>query len=901
MQATRQKSSAARLVASASPRDRAEAARSHLIDLGWDEERIVGPAHVDDLYLLRVVPAGEPRLSIVLGSGEALTRPASLAYSSESELIVNWGASQISLGRPTHWQTLPGDSPGLVGDAADRWALEDIFALVGPEKLLGGEARQVSLAGKAHDSLAIQLGNALAGLRRAAAETGLEVDGDLDRAVLRFFHQLLFIRVQEDRGEGQGVEIANVYEQPDETLAGSLHDVIHTYRQTLNSTLFVPSQLSLEQVGTPLLRPLLRSLVVPWQKLKLDFSLSRADLAGRLYQQYLKKTPAVEMAGEGRRPRLVSVAVQRDEQEQTAAFYTPMSVASLLAADTLGTWLRDHRPNKAEQVRLVDPACGSGSFLVAGFHLVRSALESEGRTLRPAAREAILRESIFGADIDAKAIEITQLQLLEAAELSKTCLPDFAENLFVGDSLHPPLDVEAEMEPGVVPWRKIMDRIGGFDAILMNPPFGAQLRLPDRLASEQRAALRERFPEVSGWGSDLAYYFVSLAFALKKTDGCAGMIVPRKLLDGKGAAPTREFLKSIAAPDRIVDFRGLSLFPGANPYVALLEFLPGRRRVEAVDVADSTVDAALALNTILEDRNHIVRHSHAPRTALGSIWTPFALRWRGGLCEQIGREWCPLSEVNEIALHQGTQTGAQKAFTISEDRWRWTADDRVEVEGQSLDPRYVPLVAWGPDIDPLIAPTRRERLLMPFEDDKSKAVDPSVQALLAQRGGFKGRAQPGAVADLRAPKAILRGFSREPAAFADPKGEWITVKGTGGGLVLVPRDGNAEFVNAIAGLLCSSLYQWLLRGFGQPRHDETIEILQMNAEELPWPNLAEAEWKRLAKCAEMTAAAAAKEFGPARTIAYRSARENLDQLVFDLLDVTPKLRQTVEAELVRYL
>jgi hypothetical protein len=901
MQATKQKSSAARLTASSSPQDRAEAARSHLIDLGWDGQRIVGPVHVEDLYLLRVVPAGEPRLSVVLGSGETLARPASLAYSSESDLIVNWGASQISLGRPTHWQTLPGDSPGLVGDAADRWALEDIFALVGPEKLLGGEARQVSLAGKAHDSLAIQLGNALAGLRRAATEIGLEVEGDLDRAVLRFFHQLLFIRVQEDRGEGQGVGIADVYEQPDEALADALGGVIETYRQTLNSALFMPSQLSLDQVGPSLLRPLLRSLVVPWQELKLNFSLSRADLAGRLYQQYLKKTPAVETAGEGRRPRLVSVAVQRDEQEQTAAYYTPMSVASLLAADTLGTWLGDHPPDKAKQVRLLDPACGSGSFLVAGFHLIRSALESEGRTLRPAAREAILRESIFGADIDAKAVEITQVQLLEAAELSKTRLPDFTENLFVGDSLHPPLHGEVEATPGAVPWRKILNRVGGFDAILMNPPFGAQLRLPDRLASEQRAALRERFPEISGWGSDLAYCFVSLAFALKKEDGCAGMIVPRKLLDGKGAAPTREFLKSIAAPDRIVDFRGLSLFPGASPYVALLEFLPGRHRVEAVDVADSTVDAALALNTILEGRNHIVRHARAQHTALGNLWTPFALRWQGGLCTQLGREWCPLNEVEEVAVHQGTQTGAQEAFTIGEDKWRWTAHGKIEVEGHSVDRRFVPLVAWGPDINPLIVPTRRDRLLLPFEDDKSKAAGSAVQALLAQRGGFRGRAQPGAVADLRAPKVILRGFSREPAAFADLSGEWITVKGTRGGLVLVPREGSASLVNAIAGLLCSSLYQWLLRGFGQPRHDETIEILKMNAEELPWPGLSEAEWDRLGECAELAAAAAAEGSGPARTIAYRSARETLDQLVFDLLEVEPKLRQTVEAELVRYL
>lgn len=902
MQATTRRTAAkaASKAADATPEQRAVAARSLLVQTGWDEERVSEPFRVDDSLVIRVAPAEEPRLSIILSPGDNAVGSASLAYSSESELMINWGAERVTLGRPTHWELVPGDSPGLSGEASDRWALEDIFGLLAPERMLGGEPQQVTNLGRSHEALAENLGNALATLRSEVAEAELTAIDELDREVLRLFHQLLFIRVQEDRGKGSGDErIQDLLPQGDEQLLTSLDALVSGYREELNSDLFRPSRLSVEQLGVRPLRPLLQALVLPWQQLKLNFSLSRADLAGRLYQQYLKRTPAFERAGEGAAPRLVGVAVQRDEQQQTAAYYTPMSVASLLASETLGAWLETRSPSKPQEIRLVDPACGSGSFLVAGFKLIREALESNGRTLRPAQREEILRESIFGADIDAKAIEITQLQLLEAAELDRSRLPDLDQNLFVGDSLYPP--ATTDLPSGAIPWQAILERTGGFDAVLMNPPFTAQLRLSGRLDDEARQALRERFPDVAAWGSDLAYYFVSLAFALKKDDGCAGMIVPRKLLDGKGAAATRKLLREVSAPDRIVDFRGLSLFPGILPQVAMLEFLPGRRKIEALDIADSTVDSALALNTILEHRNGIVRRTKVLPGELGNIWTPFALRWQSDLSTELGCDWELLGETEEVSLNQGTQVGDQKAFTISKGAWLDVGDGQLEIAGHRIAEHYAPLVAWGAAIRPLAEPRKGERLFFPFEEDKSVSDNPEVKALLSDLGQFRKRPQPGAVAKLRARKVILRAFSREPAAFADLEGSWITVKGTKGGLVLVPALADAERLKGLAALLCSSLYQWLLRGFGQPRRDETIEIAQGNAEALPWPTLHASEWALLAEAANLVQSALRQDAGASRTLAYREARRSLDDLVLELLKVGPRLRETIASELVRYL
>lgn len=897
MQTAKRNAERAARLADASPKRRADEARSLLLESGWEEDRVSEPLRVDSLYLVRVAPVDEPRLSVVLGSGEAAEVPASLAYSSESELLLHWGETRIELSRPTHWQLLPGDSPGLGGEAADRWTVEDVFGLLSPERMLSGEPQQVTNLGRRHDGLAATLGGALATLRAEAAETELAELEHLDREVLRLFHQLLFVRVQEDRGEGCGPRIEEIYSLGGDELVVSLSSLLALYRKELNSDLFRPSQISLAELGGARLRPLLQALVVPWKRLHLNFSLSRADLAGRLYQQYLKKTPALERAGEGPRPRLLGVAVQRDEQEQSAAYYTPMSVASLLTSQTLGAWLAARSPRRASEVRLLDPACGSGSFLVAGFKAIREALEASGRTLRAAQREEILRESIFAADIDAKAIEISQLQLLEAAELSHSRLPDLGENLFVGDSLHPP---GPDPPVDAVPWSEILERTGGFDAVLMNPPFGAQLRLSNRIGAERNKELRKRFSGVAVWGSDLAYYFVSLAFELKKQDGCAAIIVPRKLLDGKGATATRELLQRVSAPSRVLDFRGLSLFPGILPQVAALEFVPNRDGLEALDVADSTVDPALALSMILDSRNGIIRRVKAPRAELGDVWTPFALRWRSKLASELSRPSVPLSETN-VALHQGTQSGAQERFTLRKGDLQAIGDGELEIRGQRIDKRYAPLVAWAPEIRPLVAPTSSDRLFFPYEEDKKLSSKPTIRALLEELGGLPAHPQPGAVPALRSPKVILRGFSREPAAFADLEGTWITVKGTKGGLILVPEKPSADTLEGMAALLCSSLYQWLLRGFGQPRRDETIEIAQANAEALPWPDLAPGEWERLAETARAVVSTLDEAPGPARTLAYREERSRLDALVLELLEAGPKLRATVEDELVRYL
>ena len=133
-------------------------------------------------------------------------------------------------------------------------------------------------------------------------------------------------------------------------------------------------------------------LVEPWRRLRLNFSLSRSEIAGRLYQSYLASLPT-------RRPSepqgaFFDEAHTVDAQATTASYYTPPGLARLVVERTLTPWLQSARPQTLAEVRVVDPACGSGAFLIAAYRvLVNYFAELKGADLTPAERSELLIES----------------------------------------------------------------------------------------------------------------------------------------------------------------------------------------------------------------------------------------------------------------------------------------------------------------------------------------------------------------------------------------------------------------------------------------------------------------------------------------------------------------------------
>ena len=330
-----------------------------------------------------------------------------------------WSPSQVMLFDCLRWNTAPGDVSAAVAETTDAAAIEELLALLGRDEVLGEVPSDRVLRTPEHRALPQLLGDALAQLRLDVANSeaygGRDPTGQ-DTAVLRLFHQILYVRIAEDRKRPQS-PLAMREILGSGQLNTDLARLLNDYRSSANSELFQPAGVSIEDLPADSLRTVLRQTVEPWARLRLDFSVARHDLAGRLYESYLSTLPAEDAS-----QRLFPVASGVDSREQHATFYTPPALAQLLTDHALLRWVEDRGACQPSEIKVVDPACGSGAFLVAAYACLRQYFEAQrGRALRPSEREEILLECIFGADVDERALGLAQVQLLEMRIFTAGC------------------------------------------------------------------------------------------------------------------------------------------------------------------------------------------------------------------------------------------------------------------------------------------------------------------------------------------------------------------------------------------------------------------------------------------------------------------------------------------------
>jgi SAM-dependent methyltransferase len=846
--------------------------------------------------------AGEPQAVVLLTTSEESSRPVSLGYSREAQYLVLWTPTAIEIQEPQRWTHAPGDAP-LLHAGCDMPA--DVLRLLEhmrPMSVLEDAPRLYGSKGSPKPSLAELLGSALGQLRIQVADIGL-MEGtspeSRDSAVLRLFHQLLFIRFQEDRGvRASDVVLSEL--KTDEDLREPVGRALADYRERLNSELFTTAGITVADLPGKALGSLIRQLVEPWAQLRLDFSVSRTEIAGRLYQNYLRNLPRREP--EHDKPRLFGRARGVDERERAASYYTPPALARYVTHETLRRWLRRHRPQRPEDVHVLDPACGSGAFLIAAYRtLLDYFTYTRGRELRASEREEILRASVFGADVDERALGLAQVQLLEEAHVAGR-LPRMGDNLLQGDALPAPPGINGG--PGQVDWTAVLARMARpFDVVIGNPPFGGHVKVPQRIAIADLQALRKRYPEVEAFGRDYAYIFLALALRLLREGGSTGFVLPRTLLDGVSGRAARNLL---AKQDvrLLVDFRAAQLFD-AKGYICVAVTGPGRG-AEVAGVTDSRTDGRAVLDQLSRHVGNDISIRPIDRTQLAEHapngWSAFRLRWELDLRKEIGAATEPLVPNSDPtrAARWGTKPAALSAFVIEPETWKATGPDSVAVGTLEFRDRNVPLLVRSEDITPFHIASTGRRLFLPFEETGQLSSQKQVVAELERRGGLPTNVQRGDLTTLGGPKLIVRAFAREPATVVDVEGKWMPIMGTAGAIAVRMSDISPEDLPAYEALLNSALHQWLLHGLGRPKHDESVELTIPDVEQLPIPSDLDASGLGALKAAGEAVRLALSETDPMlRVHQYRDARLELDNLVFEFLAVSSKLRAIVADELIR--
>ncbi|MEY3446902.1 MAG: hypothetical protein RIR45_1657, partial [Pseudomonadota bacterium] len=229
-------------------------------------------------------------------------------------------------------------------------------------------------------------------------------------------------------------------------------------------------------------------------------------------------------------------------------------------------------------LKVCDPACGSGAFLVAAFDVLLMEYNNVNEQIAAItgslevfnADKEILNSNLFGVDLNAESIEITKLSLwLKTAKHGKP-LESLEANLRVGNSLVSIADGGLEFDAKAFDWTAAFPDIvarGGFDVIVGNPPYVRMERL-----KAFKPYLEKRYAVASD-RADLYCYFFELALRLLRngnSGGRIGFISSSTFFKTGSGQPLRAYLMQHAQIETVVDFGDLQVFEGVTTYPAIV-------------------------------------------------------------------------------------------------------------------------------------------------------------------------------------------------------------------------------------------------------------------------------------------------------------------------------------------
>ncbi|WP_205525406.1 HsdM family class I SAM-dependent methyltransferase [Pyxidicoccus trucidator] len=231
---------------------------------------------------------------------------------------------------------------------------------------------------------------------------------------------------------------------------------------------------------------------------------------------------------------LFEFLISRQAKGAKGQYFTPRHVIELC--------VRMLKPQLGETI--LDPACGSGGFLIHALNYIRS-------SANPSARELAdyCKKCIWGVDIDAQAIRVAKAlmiisggsnsNILRANSLLKSRLnPQLLPGLF-DESPASQLSIEEIIH-------KVFTKNKGFDVVLTNPPFAGEVREKELLSTYSLAHGRDRI--------ERDVLFIERCLQFLRPGGRMAIVLPHNKFGAESYSYVREH---VAAHARITAVIGL--------------------------------------------------------------------------------------------------------------------------------------------------------------------------------------------------------------------------------------------------------------------------------------------------------------------------------------------------------
>jgi len=252
-------------------------------------------------------------------------------------------------------------------------------------------------------------------------------------------------------------------------------------------------------------------------------------------------------------------------------FYMPAPIVDYLVSTTLSKLLADRTADELTQLKVLDPSCGCGAFLIGCFRfLVRWHEQRLGdRGLAHQYSLDLMGCAFHGCDIDSRALQWTARLLslaawrgangnADCARVSPSeAIPDFKPTLSCRSFLEPVDDGDSFVpEPQ-------------YDAIIGGPPF-VRLEALHRSQKERLRYYRRRFLSAQRGKFDLYMLFIEQAIDLLKPDGLLAFSLSNSFLRSESGRRIRGYIAANASVEEVLEFDDPRTYADAATQIALL-------------------------------------------------------------------------------------------------------------------------------------------------------------------------------------------------------------------------------------------------------------------------------------------------------------------------------------------